>query len=157
MIPLFCPQGYFAATAVLALEQRGHGDSGWAADGNYAPEAFAGDAAAFIDALNVAPTLLIGHSMGGRYAAMVTAEHPDKVSKLVMVDTPAELPPNIESLLEQQPDRGNLPEPETFDAHTVSWCQLTMRPSLRPWHRESVGFYGVVRALINPHWAQTQS
>ncbi|ETW92982.1 MAG: hypothetical protein ETSY1_41230 [Candidatus Entotheonella factor] len=101
---------------LLALEQRGHGDSAWAPDGNYAPEAFAGDAAAFIDALNLAPTLLIGHSMGGRYAALVTAEHPDKVTKLVMVDTPAELPPNIESLLAQQPDRDNLPEPETFDA-----------------------------------------
>lgn len=101
---------------VVALEQRGHGDSAWAPDGNYAPEAFASDAAAFIDALDVAPTRLIGHSMGGRYAALVAAEHPDKVSKLVMVDTPAELPPNIESLLGQQPDRDNLPEPETFDA-----------------------------------------
>ena len=101
---------------VLALEQRGHGDSAWAPDGNYAPEAFARDAAAFIDALAVVPTLLIGHSMGGRYAALVAAEHPDKVSKLVMVDTPAELPPNIEALLGQQPDRDNLPEPETFDA-----------------------------------------
>ncbi|WP_089942475.1 alpha/beta fold hydrolase [Candidatus Entotheonella palauensis] len=117
---------------VLALEQRGHGDSAWAPDGNYAPEAFASDAAAFIEALNLAPTLLIGHSMGGRYAALVTAEHPDKVAKLVMVDTPAELPPNIESLLAQQPDRDNLPEPETFDAFEDIIAKATSEYPLTP-------------------------
>jgi pimeloyl-ACP methyl ester carboxylesterase len=117
---------------VLALEQRGHGDSDWAPDGNYPPETFASDAAAFIDALNVAPTLLIGHSMGGRYAALVTAEHPDKVSKLVMVDTPAELPSNIESLLERQPDRDNLPEPETFDAFEEIIGKATSEYPLTP-------------------------
>ena len=100
---------------VLALEQRGHGDSAWAPNGDYTPEAFAKDATAFIDALAVAPTLLIGHSMGGRYAAMVSATHPDQVSKLVLIDTPAELPSNIVEALAQQPDRNNLPEPETFD------------------------------------------
>ncbi len=117
---------------VLALEQRGHGDSVWAPDGDYTPEAFARDAAAFIDALGVAPTLLIGHSMGGRYAAMVTANHPDRVSKLVMIDTPAELPSNIAELLAQQPDQDNLPEPETFDAFEAIIGKATAEYPLTP-------------------------
>jgi pimeloyl-ACP methyl ester carboxylesterase len=99
---------------VLALDQRGHGDTTWTPDGNYASEAFIGDIVGFIDALHLAPTLLVGHSMGGRHAAMVAADYPAKVQKLVIVDTPAELPPELRARLSQQPDTP--PAPETFDA-----------------------------------------
>jgi pimeloyl-ACP methyl ester carboxylesterase len=85
---------------VLALDQRGHGDTAWAPDGHYAPEASVSDIDGFITALHLAPTVVIGHSMGGRHAAMVAAEHPDKVRKVVIVDTAAEFPPAMRS---QQP------------------------------------------------------
>ncbi len=100
---------------VLALDQRGHGDTSWAPEGDYAPDAFISDIVGFIDALNLGPACLIGHSMGGRHAAMVAADYPDKVIKVVIVDTPAELPPNIMEMLNQTPPSEAPPEPETFD------------------------------------------
>jgi pimeloyl-ACP methyl ester carboxylesterase len=97
---------------VLALDQRGHGDTSWAPDGNYAPESSVSDIASFITALRLAPTVVIGHSMGGRHAAMVAANYPDKVRKVVIVDTAAEFPPAMRS---QQSTTDAPPQPETFD------------------------------------------
>ncbi len=101
---------------VIALDQRGHGDTDWAPDGNYTPEAFIQDIVGFIDALHLAPTRLVGHSMGGRHAAMVAADYPDSVTKVVIVDTPAELPPALLEMLAQQPESSTAPEPETFES-----------------------------------------
>lgn len=108
-------QAMAADYRVLALDQRGHGDSGWAPDSNYAPDVFISDIVGFIDALHLSPTLLVGHSMGGRHAAMVAAEYPDKATKVVIVDTPAELPPAIMEMLARQPESDGPPAPETFD------------------------------------------
>jgi len=99
---------------VLALDQRGHGDTDWAPDGDYTPDAFIRDIVGFIDALNVVPTILVGHSMGGRHAAMVAADYPDKATKVVIVDTPAEMPPAILDMIAQQPASDTPSEPETF-------------------------------------------
>lgn len=99
---------------VLALDQRGHGDTDWAPDGDYTPDAFIRDIVGFIDALNIVPTMLVGHSMGGRHAAMAAADYPDKAAKVVIVDTPAEMPPAILDRLAQQPVSDTPPEPETF-------------------------------------------
>jgi pimeloyl-ACP methyl ester carboxylesterase len=99
---------------VLALDQRGHGDTAWAPDGNYTSEAFVRDILGVIDALHVAPTILVGHSMGGRHAAMVAAEHPDKVAKVVIVDTPAERPLVRGERLAQPPETPS--QLETFDS-----------------------------------------
>jgi len=99
---------------VLALDQRGHGDTDWAPDGDYTPDAFIRDIVGFIDALNVVPTILVGHSMGGRHAAMVAADYPDKATKVVIVDTPAEMPPAILDMIVQQPASDTPPEPEAF-------------------------------------------
>lgn len=100
---------------VLALDQRGHGDTSWAPDGNYASEAFVGDIVGFLEALRLAPTALVGHSMGGRHAAMVAADYADKVRQVVIVDTAAEPSPAIRAMVQQQPATPTPPQPETFD------------------------------------------
>lgn len=100
---------------VFALDQRGHGDSAWAPDGEYASPASVTDIVEFIRALHLAPTLLIGHSMGGRHAAMVAADYPDLANKVVIVDTPAELPPAIRAML-RPPSPTDAPlQAEVFD------------------------------------------
>jgi pimeloyl-ACP methyl ester carboxylesterase len=100
---------------ILALDQRGHGDTSWAPDGNYAPDAFISDIAGFMDALNLGPAHLIGHSMGGRHAAMMAADHPAKATKVVIVDTPAERPPHLMESLNQRPESDVPAEPEAFE------------------------------------------
>jgi esterase len=79
---------------VLALDQRGHGDSAWAKDGAYTVDDHAADVDAFLEQLGLAPVLLVGLSMGGRNAIRFTALHPDKVRKLVIVDIGPDIAPS---------------------------------------------------------------
>jgi pimeloyl-ACP methyl ester carboxylesterase len=72
---------------ILALDQRGHGDSDWAPDGDYTIEAHQGDIDGFVEALNLDRFNLIGHSMGGRNSYVWASRHPNKLRSLVIVDT----------------------------------------------------------------------
>ena len=72
---------------VLALDSRGHGDSDWAPEGDYSPEAYQADLDGFVDALGLDQFILVGHSMGGRNAYIYASRHPEKVKSLVIVDT----------------------------------------------------------------------
>lgn len=74
---------------VLALDQRGHGQSEWASD--YSPERMVEDLEEFVRLLNLSSFTLLGLSMGGRNAYAYTAHHPEKVEKLVIVDIGPEL------------------------------------------------------------------
>ena len=72
---------------VLALDQRGRGDSEWAKDGDYNTlEPYVADFAGFCEALKLDSFILVGHSMGGRNSIGFTARYPEKVTKLVLVD-----------------------------------------------------------------------
>ncbi|WP_019548656.1 alpha/beta fold hydrolase [Streptomyces sulphureus] len=69
---------------VVALDQRGHGLS--ENGGDFAPEEYADDAAAFLCSLESAPAAVVGHSMGGAVAYFLAARHPALVSALVVAD-----------------------------------------------------------------------
>ncbi len=71
---------------VLALDQRGHGESEWATD--YAPNRNAEDVDAFVRELGLAKFALLGLSMGGRAAYTYAGTHngPETVERLVIVD-----------------------------------------------------------------------
>jgi pimeloyl-ACP methyl ester carboxylesterase len=71
---------------VLALDQRGRGDSDWAPSGDYSTDAFVADLTGFCDALALDSFVLVGHSMGGRNGMAFTSRYPDKVKKLIVVD-----------------------------------------------------------------------
>ncbi|NLG27699.1 MAG: alpha/beta hydrolase [Chloroflexi bacterium] len=69
---------------VLALTQRGHGDSGRPPSG-YGIVDMAGDLAAFLDALALRSAILVGHSMGSAVAQRLAIDHPERVAGLVLV------------------------------------------------------------------------
>ncbi|HET9694164.1 MAG TPA: alpha/beta hydrolase [Steroidobacteraceae bacterium] len=69
---------------VFALSQRGHGDSSRPAHG-YRTRDFAADAAAFIEALDLGPALVVGHSMGSTNAARLALDYPQRLSGLVLI------------------------------------------------------------------------
>lgn len=71
---------------VIALDQRGHGDSQWAPDGDYAPETQQKDIAAVVDGLGLNDFTLMGLSMGGRNSFTYAGNHTDKIKALVIVD-----------------------------------------------------------------------
>jgi len=71
---------------VLALDQRGHGDSDPAADDDYSVDTMADDVAAFADGLRLPRFALVGHSMGGRIAIRYAGEHAARLERLVIID-----------------------------------------------------------------------
>lgn len=73
---------------VIAPDQRGHGLSSKPEHG-YTPEEMADDAAALMDHLNCGPAVVVGHSMGGRIAAYLTARYPDRVRAVAILDVSA--------------------------------------------------------------------
>jgi pimeloyl-ACP methyl ester carboxylesterase len=76
---------------VLALDQRGHGDSEWARDVTYSNNEMSLDAEAFIGAMELRRPVLIGHSMGGRNAMLLTRRNQALLRAAVIVDVGPEL------------------------------------------------------------------
>lgn len=70
---------------VLALDQRGHGETEKPERG-YDFASVVADALAFIDAIGLERPLLVGHSWGGNVAVQLAATHPERVAGLVLVD-----------------------------------------------------------------------
>ena len=72
---------------LISLDQRGHGDSQWATDGDYSLETQQQDLDEFIKSLGVRRLILVGLSMGGRNAYVFASRNPQLISNLVVVDT----------------------------------------------------------------------
>ena len=78
---------------VLALDQRGHGDSQWAPDGDYGAGTMAADVAGLVKHLGLDRFVLIGLSMGGRVAMAYADEHAARLERLIIVDIGPDLAP----------------------------------------------------------------
>ena len=85
------------AWRVVAPDQRGHGRSDPAPD--YDRAGYVADAAHVIEALGLAPAVVLGHSLGGVNAYQLAARRPELVRAVIVEDAPAELPvrPDIEA------------------------------------------------------------
>jgi pimeloyl-ACP methyl ester carboxylesterase len=82
-----------AERQVIAMDMRGFGDSDWSAAKDYSVPAMAADVLAVLDQVRWPRAVLVGHSMGGRSAAYVAANHPERAAGLVLVDyTPENAP-----------------------------------------------------------------
>ena len=71
---------------LLALDQRGHGDSDWSEEGDYSRTAFVEDLEGFRKSLGIEKFVLIGHSMGGLNSVAYTNAYPHHVRALILVD-----------------------------------------------------------------------
>ena len=75
-------RGWYAIT----VDQRGHGDSDWAADGDYTIQRYADDLRAVCAQLGTAPAI-VGASLGGIAALLAVGEDPPaSVAAIVLVD-----------------------------------------------------------------------
>jgi esterase len=90
----FVAPDFRAEHHVLALDQRGHGDSQWAPTADYTYERYAADIDEFASKLNLRDFVLIGHSMGGAVALTYAALHPGRLARLVIVDTTLHMTPD---------------------------------------------------------------
>lgn len=84
---------------VIALDQRGHGESDWARPPAYGTEDFAGDLLGLLTALGWSRATLVGHSMGGHNSMAFSAWHPERVRALCIVDSrPTFAPARLEAM-----------------------------------------------------------
>ncbi len=102
---------------VLALDQRGRGDSDWARDGDYTTGAYVADLAGFCKALELERFRLIGHSMGGRNAMAFGGQYPEMLEKLVIVD----VGPTLDSQGSQRISSEIRSVPEEFDSFDTAF------------------------------------
>ncbi|WP_342664738.1 alpha/beta hydrolase [Microbacterium luticocti] len=82
---------------LIAPDLRGRGRSNTVA-GPAGMAAHAGDMAAVLDAFGVDRTVVVGHSMGGFVSVVLADRHPDRVSRLVLIDggLPLPVPPGLD-------------------------------------------------------------
>jgi pimeloyl-ACP methyl ester carboxylesterase len=98
---------FFAADYhVLALDQRGHGESDWAGSPAYTYQDYASDLDAVAQRLDLRDFVLVGHSMGGMVSLAYSATYPGRMGRLVIVDTSIKL---SEERLNAMRDRGAKP------------------------------------------------
>ena len=113
---------------VYALDQRGHGDSNWASDGDYSRQTQSEDVAAFVSALGLSPFILAGLSMGGINAITYTARYPERVRALIIVDVGPEIEvrgrENIQSFI------AGIEELDSFEAFVERAHRFNPRRSL---------------------------
>ncbi len=108
---------------VLALDQRGRGETDWAPDGDYTRAAYVSDVEAFIETLRLDKLILIGHSMGGLNAIHYTARHPERVLALSILDIGPEVEPA--GMQRMRTELGNTPA--GFDSWQAAKAFLKMR------------------------------
>ena len=72
---------------VIAPDLRGHGDSQWSSDAAYLNPYHVFDIADLIDSVGCEQLVIVGHSFGGNVSARYAAIFPQRVRKLVLVDS----------------------------------------------------------------------
>lgn len=114
---------------LIALDQRGRGDSDWDPDCNYYTDAYLADLEAVVDRFGLQRFVLVGHSMGGTTSYVYACRHPDRLAALVIEDIAPGASiagPGARRIVAEMSTM-----PETFE----SWAQAraywrTHRPSL---------------------------
>ncbi len=77
---------------VLALDQRGHGDSAWSAEGSYGTRHYVADLAAVLARWDFGPPVLVGHSMGGHNVMCHAIRHSERLRAIAVIDSPPNYP-----------------------------------------------------------------
>jgi len=101
---------------IIAVDQRGHGDSGWSTNREYQLEDFYQDLKAVVEARKLKRFTLVGHSLGGRTSMLFASRHPELLERLVLVDITPGRPQHI------APDAdmsrvAETPPPRDFESH----------------------------------------
>src|SRR5689334_15423918 len=80
---------------VIAMDLRGHGDSGWDPETRYLVEDHVGDLERLVRELGLRNVTLWGNSTGGRVVQVFAGRHPDLVAAVIAEDVGPERPRSI--------------------------------------------------------------
>ena len=101
---------------VIAVDMRGHGDSGWSAEGAYLVEDYVKDIEGLAAQLGLKNIVIWGNSTGGRVAQVFAGMHPELVAAVISEDVGPERPREIAdsgtNRMRQEDERGWASEDE---------------------------------------------
>jgi pimeloyl-ACP methyl ester carboxylesterase len=114
----------------LALDHRGHGDSGWDPEQRYEHETMVADVETVTETLGIERLVLVGHSLGGRIATLFAGKHPERMAGLVLVDIGPELDPRGLMRIRQDVESDREPVFESLEeyARMLSLAYPATRP-----------------------------
>ncbi|BCB88295.1 alpha/beta fold hydrolase [Phytohabitans suffuscus] len=95
---------------VYAPDLRGHGKSEW--PGKYSLELMREDVLELTEELGLAEAAYVGHSMGGAVAYLLTLSDPERVTRLVLEETPPPEPLGLP--VPERPEGPEVPLPYDF-------------------------------------------
>src|SRR5215831_2274303 len=72
---------------IVAPDHRGHGETDWDAAAEYYVAKYVADLVQLVHQLGLEAFDLVGHSLGGIIALTYSASHPERVQRLVLVDS----------------------------------------------------------------------
>jgi len=101
---------------VIAVDMRGHGDSGWDSNGAYLVEDYVKDIEGLAQQLRLRNIVIWGNSTGGRVAQVFAGMHPELVAGVISEDVGPERPREIADSgtrrMQQEDERGWASEEE---------------------------------------------
>src|SRR5438045_4523329 len=116
---------------VISLDQRGHGASEWPKPPAYATEDFVSDLLHVMDAMGWARMTVVGHSMGGANAMALAAWHPERVERLVIVDSRPSIPAERLGVMHERGARAlRAPRRARTLEYAVASCRILPRASV---------------------------
>jgi pimeloyl-ACP methyl ester carboxylesterase len=117
---------------VVALDQRGHGDSDHDPERRYDPDTMAADIERVLEQLGAERLVLVGHSMGGRVSIAFAGRRPEALAGLVLVDIGPENDPRgaLRISLETQKQEWSFDSVEAYTRVLVQQYPETSAPTL---------------------------
>lgn len=116
-----------SALRVVYFDQRGSGRSERPANGDYAMSTLVNDVEELRATLGVKQIAVMGHSFGGVLALEYSARYPERVSHLILVSAPADVPASCgvrkARLLELHPELHS----RVDSVHAASDCEVEFR------------------------------
>jgi pimeloyl-ACP methyl ester carboxylesterase len=88
---------------VVAMDLRGHGDSEWSPDGAYLLPYHLLDMLELVELMGPEPVTVVAHSFGGNVMARYAGIYPERIRKIVFVDSLGPTPGNYEGWKKQGP------------------------------------------------------
>ena len=124
---------HLAGVPVLAIDQRGHGESAQP-DTGYDTATVVTDALTALDAVGLSRVVVVGHSWGAQVALTLAADHPERALAVVAVDGGIFAPSAVWS---REEARDQL-RPPRFAVHPDELVPMLRSGPLGPWWSEDV-------------------
>jgi len=121
---------------VYSYDQRGHGDSSPAPDGQYDWQRTMDDLAGFITAMGFRGVRAFGHSAGGTAIGSLACERPDLISRAVLAEPVIFESPDAPELGWRNPFiEGTLKRRRVFDSVDAMFQNFDRKPPFKTWDK----------------------